>query len=104
MGAHECLVSAVMRADMDLRRTLFSQIVLSGGSTCTPGFGDRLLNEVSAAINAWGHLCCLMYESRRLMCSLCSAVGYAFFTNALLQVHDCILTFTATSYVTSVGV
>jgi actin-related protein len=48
MGAHECLVSAVMRTDMDLRRTLFSQIVLSGGSTCTPGFGDRLLNEVCA--------------------------------------------------------
>ena len=31
---------------MDLRKTLFSQIVLSGGSTLFPGFGDRLLNEV----------------------------------------------------------
>jgi centractin len=31
---------------MDLRKTLFSQIVLSGGSTMFPGFGDRLLSEL----------------------------------------------------------
>ncbi len=28
---------------------MFDQIVLSGGSTCFPGFGDRLLNEVRKA-------------------------------------------------------
>ncbi|CAM9263192.1 unnamed protein product [Discosporangium mesarthrocarpum] len=46
MGVHECLVRGIMRADMDMRRVLFGQIVLSGGSTLFPGFGDRLLNEV----------------------------------------------------------
>jgi len=45
-GLHEALVSSITKADLDLRRTLFSQIVLSGGSTLFPGFGDRLLNEV----------------------------------------------------------
>ena len=45
-GVHDCLVKAVMRADLDLRRVLFSQMVLSGGSTLFPGFGDRLLNEI----------------------------------------------------------
>jgi len=45
-GVHDCLVKSIMRADMDLRRTLFSQIVLSGGSTLFRGFGDRILNEV----------------------------------------------------------
>ncbi|CAM9389500.1 unnamed protein product [Chrysoparadoxa australica] len=45
-GVADCVVSSVMHADRDLRATLFSQIVLSGGSTCFPGFGDRLLNEV----------------------------------------------------------
>lgn len=45
-GVHDCLVKSVMRADLDLRRVLFSQMVLSGGSTMFPGFGDRLLNEV----------------------------------------------------------
>lgn len=45
-GVHECLVQAIMKSDMDLRKTLFSQIILSGGSTMFPGFGDRLLAEV----------------------------------------------------------
>ncbi|ETW00596.1 hypothetical protein H310_07170 [Aphanomyces invadans] len=45
-GVHDCLVQAILRADLDLRKTLFSQIILSGGSTLFPGFGDRLLSEV----------------------------------------------------------
>jgi len=45
-GIHDCLVKSIMRADLDLRKVLFSQMVLSGGSTLFPGFGDRLLNEV----------------------------------------------------------
>ena len=45
-GVHDTLVKSVMRADLDLRRVLFGQMVLSGGSTLFPGFGDRLLNEV----------------------------------------------------------
>lgn len=35
-----------LQADLDLRKTLYSNIVLSGGSTLFPGFGDRLLHEV----------------------------------------------------------
>jgi len=45
-GVHECLVNSIQRVDLDLRKTLYSNIVLSGGSTLFPGFGDRLLNEV----------------------------------------------------------
>ena len=40
------LTYAIDKSDMDLRRTLFSNIVLSGGSTLFRGFGDRLLSEV----------------------------------------------------------
>lgn len=43
---HDCLVTSIMKSDVDLRRVLFSQMVLAGGSTMFPGFGDRLLNEV----------------------------------------------------------
>lgn len=45
-GIHDLLVNSIARADLDLRKTLYSQIVLSGGSTFFSGFGDRLLNEV----------------------------------------------------------
>lgn len=45
-GVHEVLAYAVQKSDMDLRRSLWSSVVLSGGSTLFRGFGDRLINEV----------------------------------------------------------
>ena len=45
-GIHDILVKSVMKTDLDLRRVLFSQMVLAGGSTMFQGFGERLLNEV----------------------------------------------------------
>ncbi|KAI3362478.1 hypothetical protein L3Q82_012763 [Scortum barcoo] len=47
-GIHEVLAYAIQKSDMDLRRTLFSTIVLCGGSTLIKGwcFGERLLTEV----------------------------------------------------------
>ncbi|ESO03690.1 hypothetical protein HELRODRAFT_185626 [Helobdella robusta] len=45
-GIHEVLTSAIQRSDVDLRKMLYSNVVLSGGSTLFKGFGDRLLNEM----------------------------------------------------------
>jgi len=45
-GLHEVLVYSILKSDMDLRKVLFQNIVLSGGSTLFKGFGDRLLAEV----------------------------------------------------------
>lgn len=45
-GAADILVNSIMKTDIDLRSTLFSQVVLAGGSTLCPGFGDRMLHEV----------------------------------------------------------
>ncbi|KAI3661350.1 hypothetical protein MP638_007145 [Amoeboaphelidium occidentale] len=46
VGIHELLSNSISKVDMDLRRNLYSNIVLSGGTTLTKGFGDRLLSEV----------------------------------------------------------
>lgn len=43
---HQIVVDSINRTDLDLRKALYSNIVLSGGSTLTKGFGDRLLTEV----------------------------------------------------------
>ena len=40
------IVDAIKRTDLDLRKNLFGNIVLSGGATLTQGFGNRLLSEV----------------------------------------------------------
>jgi len=45
-GIHQTLVTSISRCDLDIRRTLFQQIILAGGSTMFDGLGDRLLSEV----------------------------------------------------------
>ena len=45
-GIHQLLGSSITKSDLDLRKTLYGNIVLSGGSTSFRGFGDRLLIDV----------------------------------------------------------
>jgi centractin len=40
------VVDSINRTDLDLRKDLYANIVLSGGTTLTKGFGDRLLSEI----------------------------------------------------------
>ena len=46
-GVHQMVADAIQRTDMDLRRNLYGNIVLSGGGTLTKGFGARLVQEVT---------------------------------------------------------
>jgi centractin len=46
MGAADILTTAIAKSDLELRAKLFGQVVVAGGSTLTPGWGDRLLQEV----------------------------------------------------------
>jgi len=45
-GIHDVLMYSIEKSDMDLRKLLYQNIVLSGGSTLFRGFGDRLLMEL----------------------------------------------------------
>jgi len=45
VGMHQCLLNAISKCDIDIRRTMFTDIILAGGSTMFDGLGDRLLNE-----------------------------------------------------------
>jgi len=45
-GVHQVVVDSINRVDLDLRKSLFANVVLSGGSTLYKDFGTRLLNEV----------------------------------------------------------
>lgn len=46
VGVHEMLLESINRIDLDLRESLYKNIVLSGGTTVTQGFGDRLITEL----------------------------------------------------------
>ncbi|TFF99428.1 MAG: actin, cytoplasmic 2 [Promethearchaeota archaeon] len=46
----DIIVNAISSCDVDLRRDLYSNIVLSGGSTMFPGIKERLTNEIKEQI------------------------------------------------------
>lgn len=50
-GIHEVLTYSIQKSDLDLRKMLYQNIVLSGGSTLFKGFGDRLLSELKKCVS-----------------------------------------------------
>ncbi|PHU20114.1 actin [Capsicum chinense] len=47
-GIHEKTYNSIMRCDADIRKDLFSNIVLSGDSTMFPGIAERMSREITA--------------------------------------------------------
>lgn len=47
-GIHQAIYDSIMKCDVDIRKNLYSNIVLSGGTTMFPGIAERLTKEVSA--------------------------------------------------------
>lgn len=47
-GIHETTYSSIMKCDVDIRKDLYGNIVLSGGSTMFPGIADRMNKEIAA--------------------------------------------------------
>lgn len=47
-GIHETAFNSIMRCDVDIRKDLYGNIVMSGGSTLFPGIADRMSKEVTA--------------------------------------------------------
>lgn len=45
-GIHSVVMKSVMKANVDIRRELYNNLVLAGGSTMFPGLGDRLRREL----------------------------------------------------------
>ncbi|KAJ5076454.1 actin-2 [Anaeramoeba ignava] len=47
LGIHEMTYKSIMKCDDDIRKDLYGNIVLSGGSTMFPGISDRLQKEIT---------------------------------------------------------
>lgn len=45
-GVQHMIVEAVTRADVDIRRELYANIVLAGGTTMLKGFSDRVQKQL----------------------------------------------------------
>jgi actin len=47
-GLHTVAYQSIMKCDMDIRKDLYGNVVLSGGSTMFPGIADRMQTELSS--------------------------------------------------------
>jgi len=47
-GIHDCTFQTIMKCDVDIRRDLYANIVLSGGTTMYPGIAERMTKEITA--------------------------------------------------------
>ncbi|THU60935.1 hypothetical protein C4D60_Mb07t17980 [Musa balbisiana] len=47
-GIHETTYNSIMKCDVDIRKDLYGNIVLSGGTTMFTGIGDRMSKEITA--------------------------------------------------------
>ncbi|CAD6343943.1 unnamed protein product [Miscanthus lutarioriparius] len=47
-GIHETTYNSIMKCDVDIRKDLYGNIVLSGGSTMFPGIADRMSKEITS--------------------------------------------------------
>lgn len=46
-GIHQATYNSIMRCDIDVRKDMYSNIILSGGSTMYPGIADRIQKDIS---------------------------------------------------------
>ena len=47
-GIQETTYNSIMKCDVDIRKDLYGNIVLSGGTTMFPGIADRMSKEITA--------------------------------------------------------
>jgi actin beta/gamma 1 len=47
-GIHDCTFQTIMKCDVDIRKDLYANIVLSGGTTMFQGIGERMTKELTA--------------------------------------------------------
>ena len=49
-GIHELVYNSIMTCDIDIRRNLYCNIILSGGNTMFPGITERMQKEISSLV------------------------------------------------------
>ena len=47
-GVHETTYNSIMKRDADIRKDLYANVVLSGGTTMYAGIADRMSKEITA--------------------------------------------------------
>lgn len=49
-GIHETTYNSIMKCDIDIRKDLYANNVMSGGTTMYPGIADRMQKEIDLSL------------------------------------------------------
>merc|ERR1712089_103609 len=63
-GIHETTFNSIMKCDVDIRKDLYANTVMSGGTTMYPGIADRMQKEITALPPWWPKMELKNYLSR----------------------------------------
>jgi actin beta/gamma 1 len=64
-GIHETTNDSIMRCDVEMRKYLYENIILSGGNTMFPGIADRMHKEMSALAPSYMKICIVAPPERK---------------------------------------
>ena len=67
LPVHDVLLTAIRRSDLDLRATLFANVVLAGGTTMLLGLGDSVHSSQSMLLQS-SPPCSMMTAFHRRAC------------------------------------
>ena len=68
-GIHEATFNTIMKCDVDIRKDMYANNVLSGGTTLFPGIADRMQREITALAPSTMNIeCALLSHPLLLMC------------------------------------
>lgn len=79
-GIDDTAFNSIMKCDVDIRKDLYGNVVLSGGTTMFPGIADRMYKEITAhapssmKVRAPLHILLLMCPCLLVNCN-CSSCG-----------------------------
>eukprot|EP01117_Protostelium_nocturnum_P015167 TRINITY_DN5848_c0_g1_i2.p1 TRINITY_DN5848_c0_g1~~TRINITY_DN5848_c0_g1_i2.p1 ORF type:complete len:379 (-),score=62.29 TRINITY_DN5848_c0_g1_i2:13-1149(-) len=64
-GIHEMIYNSIMKCDVDVRKDLYSNIILSGGNTMFPGMKERLQKELEELAPSTARIKVIAPEERK---------------------------------------
>ena len=74
-GIDDTAFNSIMKCDVDIRKDLYGNVVLSGGTTMFPGIADRMYKEITAHAPSSmkvRHSLCVRPSSTNMPCVSCS--------------------------------
>jgi actin-related protein len=67
-GIHDATYNFIMQCELSIHKSLYANLVLSGGNTMYPVFADRLKKEITALVPSTRHIRLLFLQRENTLC------------------------------------